>query len=71
MLHSLEILTEKEKNVILLRFGFINDKIYTLQEIGHILNLSKERVRRIEIAALKKLFNSNYVQTIHEQYTIA
>lgn len=71
MLHSLEILTEKEKNVILLRFGFINDKIYTLQEIGHILNLSKERVRRIEIAALKKLFDSNYVQTIHEQYTIA
>ncbi len=54
----LEELTEKEKNVIELRYGLNGKEPQTLQEIGDKLNLSRERIRQIENEALKKLKNS-------------
>lgn len=48
-------LTEKEKYVIFLRYGFKDGIIYTLEEIGTILNITRERVRQIESKALRKL----------------
>ncbi|WP_369124299.1 sigma factor-like helix-turn-helix DNA-binding protein [uncultured Intestinibacter sp.] len=70
-MQSLDSLTRDEKNVILLKFGFINNKIYTLKEISLICSISGEKIRQIEISAFKKLLNSSYVKTIHEQYTTA
>lgn len=48
-------LTDKERTVILLRFGFENEKVYTLEEIGKKLNVTRERIRQIESKALEKL----------------
>lgn len=48
-------LTEQEREVISLRFGLEEEQRKTLSEIGRLLNISRERVRQIEIKALRKL----------------
>ena len=53
--HLLTDLTERERNVILMRFGLGDGHSYSLAEIGRALDLSRERVRQIEAKALQKL----------------
>ncbi len=45
----------REEEIIRLRFGIGRDMPYTLEEIGRVMGLSRERVRQIEAAALKKI----------------
>jgi RNA polymerase primary sigma factor len=52
---SLSCLDENEKEVISLRFGFNDDNDFTLEQIGKVMGISKERVRQIENKALVKL----------------
>ena len=52
---ALSELSEKEENIIRLRFGIGTEKIYTLEEIGKMYNVTRERIRQIEKAILKKL----------------
>ena len=52
---ALSKLTVKEAAVIRLRFGLDNGKERTLQEVGKILGITRERVRQLESRALKKL----------------
>ncbi|XP_066337033.1 RNA polymerase sigma factor sigB-like [Miscanthus floridulus] len=47
---ALDTLTTREKQVIVLRFGLEDDRIRTLQEIGNIMGVSRERIRQIESA---------------------
>jgi RNA polymerase primary sigma factor len=51
----LDILTEKERQVLLYRYAFINGRKYTLKDIGEKLSISPETVRQVEIKALKKI----------------
>ena len=51
----LSILTPREREVMRLRLGFEEDSSEVLQEIGTRMHLSRERVRQIEIQALRKL----------------
>lgn len=51
----LEALTTREREVIELRYGFLDGKSYSLADIGRTLELSRERVRQIEAKALQKL----------------
>lgn len=48
-------LKPKEQRVIIYRFGLYDDSVLTLEEIGKILGITRERVRQIEISAIKKL----------------
>ncbi|MDD3000146.1 MAG: RNA polymerase sigma factor RpoD/SigA [Candidatus Riflebacteria bacterium] len=53
----LDSLTEREKIVVIHRFGLGDLKPYTLEEIGKLLGVTRERVRQIEVQALAKLRN--------------
>ena len=55
LMEVLSTLAPKEKKVLLLRNGFIEGKIFTLEEIGKIYGITRERVRQIESKALRKL----------------
>lgn len=52
---ALKNLDEKERKVIIARFGLYGNKIKTLEEAGKELNITRERVRQIQIKALKKM----------------
>ncbi|MDO4845254.1 MAG: sigma-70 family RNA polymerase sigma factor, partial [Oscillospiraceae bacterium] len=51
----LKRLTPREERVLRLRYGLEGGKVYTLEEVGQILNVTRERVRQIEHKALRKL----------------
>ncbi len=51
----LGFLTPREEEVIRLRFGIGNGQSRTLEEVGKLLNVTRERIRQIEVLALKKL----------------
>jgi RNA polymerase primary sigma factor len=55
VLHLLDFVSEREKQVLNLRFGIINGKPHTLAEVSKMLNVSRERIRQIEKDALDKL----------------
>ena len=52
---TLRVLNSREEEIIRLRFGIGRDMPYTLEEIGRVMGLSRERVRQIEATALKKI----------------
>ncbi len=51
----LDTLTERERDVLKLRFGLDDGYQRTLEEVGHIFKVTRERIRQIEAKALKKL----------------
>lgn len=50
-----QYLNDRERTILFLRLGFIDGVIHTLQEIGEIFSISRERVRQIEACAKQKL----------------
>jgi RNA polymerase primary sigma factor len=57
--HALEELDRREREVVELRYGLDRDgEPRTLQEVGELLNLSRERIRQIESRAMDKLRRS-------------
>ncbi|MBU6391516.1 MAG: sigma-70 family RNA polymerase sigma factor, partial [Planctomycetes bacterium] len=55
MEHLLEVIDKREAMVIKMRYGLENGEIKTLEEIGKLLNISRERVRQIENETIRKL----------------
>ena len=53
--HALEALTERERQVLELRFGLVDGKDHTLEEVSRYFNVTRERIRQIEAKALRKL----------------
>ena len=51
----LEELNERERQVLLMRFGLRDGRIHTLEEVGRHFNVTRERIRQLETKALAKL----------------
>ncbi|MEE1057148.1 MAG: RNA polymerase sigma factor RpoD [Acutalibacteraceae bacterium] len=51
----LDTLTPREKKVLILRFGLLDGRSRTLEEVGKEFNVTRERIRQIEAKALRKL----------------
>lgn len=57
-------LDHREREIVRLRFGVRREGAHTLEQIGRILGLSRERVRQIEVLALRKLQQSEILQEL-------
>jgi len=53
--HALAVLSDREREVLEMRFGLLDGKDHTLEEVGHAFNVTRERIRQIEAKALRKL----------------
>jgi RNA polymerase primary sigma factor len=53
--HALESLNYREREIIRLRYGLADGYTYTLEEVGKIFSVTRERVRQIEAKAVRKL----------------
>jgi len=58
LLEALEQLSERERAILSLRYGIEDGQQRTLEEIGHILGFTRERIRQIEAEALNRLRHS-------------
>ncbi len=65
---ALEVLKEKEKNVIVLRFGLEDKEKMTLEEIGNSYGVTKECIRQIEKRALNKMASDSLTQLCLKAY---
>lgn len=61
-------LSQQEKKVLFYRNGFYNDHVYTLSEVAQIFNLSRERIRQIEVKALTKLRRLRNIDSYADVY---
>ena len=55
LMEALETLTEREQKVLRLRFGLDDGRPRTLEEVGKVFHVTRERIRQIEAKALRKL----------------
>jgi RNA polymerase primary sigma factor len=53
--NALAVLSDRERQVLELRFGLVDGKDHTLEEVGQYFNVTRERIRQIESKALRKL----------------
>ena len=60
----------RENQVIRWRFGMEDGRMKTLQEIGELMGVSRERVRQIELSAFRKLKNKNRTKHLR-QYMVS
>ncbi len=56
---ALDDLTVRERQVLELRFGLMDGKVHTLEEVGAYFDVTRERIRQIEATALRKLRSPN------------
>lgn len=61
LLEVLSRLNERERRVLQLRFGLEDGHNWTLEEVGRELNVTRERIRQIEVKALRKLRTSRFL----------
>lgn len=59
---SIQYLTPREQQIIRLRFGLDDGKERTLAEIGDEFNITRERVRQIEVKIMRKLNSPKWIE---------
>ena len=64
----LATLNEREANVLRLRFGMESDHAHTLEEIGEKMGVTRERVRQIEVKALRKMRHPARMNILKEAF---
>lgn len=55
----IDSLTDRERRVLELRFGLRGEEAHTLEQVGHKLGVTRERIRQIEAKGITKLFRKN------------
>ncbi len=55
LMEAIDTLTDREKRVVMLRFGLEDGRPHTLEEVGKEFSVTRERIRQIEAKALRKL----------------
>lgn len=65
----LDTLNPRERQVVRWRFGLEDGRMKTLQEIGELMGVSRERIRQIESSAFRKLKNKKRTKHLM-QYAI-
>ena len=63
---SLDELAPREAQVLRLRYGIGTNKDHTLEEVGQALGLTRERVRQIESAAIRKLRSPDFQERLRD-----
>jgi RNA polymerase primary sigma factor len=61
---ALQALSDRERQVLVLRYGLVDEEPKTLEEIGKRLGLTRERVRQIELDSLRRLANLREMQMV-------
>ena len=61
---ALDKLSDRERKIILLRFGLEDGRFRTLEEVGREFGITRERIRQIEAKALRKLRHPSYSRTL-------
>jgi len=64
LLKILKTLSHREERVIRMRFGIGVDRDHTLEEVGRRLSITRERVRQIEVQAMRKLKHPSRLRTL-------
>ncbi len=59
LMDVMQTLTERERKVLILRYGLDGETPKTLEEVGKIFNVTRERIRQIEAKAIRKLHHPN------------
>ncbi len=67
--NALAALSERERQVLELRFGLIDGKDHTLEEVSRYFNVTRERIRQIEAKALRKLRHPTRSRHLREYLT--
>jgi RNA polymerase primary sigma factor len=63
--HVLTSLTDRERKILQMRFGLVDGYGHTLEEIGNMYNVTRERIRQIEAKALRKLRHPTRAHHLH------
>jgi RNA polymerase sigma factor (sigma-70 family) len=63
-MEALRALTDRERQVVVLRYGLTDSEPKTLEEIGRRLGLTRERVRQIELESLRRLSTLREMQSV-------
>jgi RNA polymerase primary sigma factor len=61
----LKLLSQRERKILELRFGLVDGCAHTLEEIGNLYNVTRERIRQIEAKALRKLRHPKRAHHLH------
>jgi len=64
----LDTLTEREADVLRMRFGMYDGRAHTLEEVGQIFGVTRERIRQIENKAIRKLRHPSRAKKIKDFY---
>ena len=66
VIRALDDLPPRLKLLLILRFGFLDDRPRTLEEVGHELGVTRERVRQLERQALSRLRGSGRMPSLSD-----